>query len=71
MNRELKKVNKWLNANRLALNIDKTNFVGFHPPRIKIPEPVIIRFGRKKIKRKSCVKFLSILLDDTLDSRGP
>ena len=26
MNHELKKVKKWLDANRLALNIDKTNF---------------------------------------------
>ena len=66
MNRELKKVKKWLDANRLALNIDKTNFVVFHPPRIKIPEPVLIRFGRKKIKRESCVKFLGILLDENL-----
>ena len=48
MNRELKKVKKWLDANRLALNIDKTNFVVFHPPRIKIPEHVLIRFDGKK-----------------------
>ena len=47
MNRELKKMKKWLDANRLSLNIDKTNFVAFHPPSIKIPEPVIVRFGRK------------------------
>ena len=41
MNRELKKVKKkWLDANRLALNIDKTNFVVVYPPRIEIPEPV-------------------------------
>ena len=66
MNRELKKVKKWLDANRLALNIDKTNFVVFHPSRIKIPEPVIIRFGREKIKPESCVKFLGILLDENL-----
>ena len=49
MNRELKKVKKWPDANRLSLNIDKTNFVVFHPPRIKIQEPVIVRFGRKKL----------------------
>ena len=30
VNRELRKVRKWLEANRLALNIDKTNFVIFH-----------------------------------------
>ena len=30
LNRELRKVRKWLEANRLALNIEKTNFVLFH-----------------------------------------
>ena len=58
---------KWLDADILALNIDKTNFVVFHPPRIKIPESVIIRFGRKKIKRESCVRFLGVLLDENLN----
>ena len=52
MNRELKKVRKWLDANHLSLNIDKTNFVIF-----QIPEPVIVKFGRKKIQRENCVKF--------------
>ena len=35
MNRELRKVKKWLDANLLSLNIDKTNFVIFHPTVIK------------------------------------
>ena len=30
MNRELRYVKKWLDANKLALNIEKTNFVVFH-----------------------------------------
>ena len=66
MNRELKKVKKWLDANRLSLNIDKTDFVIFHPPRIKIPEPVIVKFGRKKIQREYCAKFLGVVLDANL-----
>ena len=45
LNRELKKVRKWLDANRLSLNIDKTNFVLFRSPQIKLVEPVVIRFG--------------------------
>ena len=57
MNRELKKVKKCLDANRLSLNIDKTNFVIFHPPRIKIPEKVIVKFGREKIQRENCEVF--------------
>ena len=30
VNRELRKVKKWLEADRLALNVYKTNFVIFH-----------------------------------------
>ena len=48
MNRELRKVRKWLDANHLALNIDKTNFVIFHSPQKKITEPVILKIGKKK-----------------------
>ena len=36
MNRELKKVKIWLDANQLALNIDKTNYVIFHFPKKKL-----------------------------------
>ena len=31
INRELKELRTWLIVNRLSLNIDKTNFVIFHP----------------------------------------
>ena len=55
-----------MDANRPLLNIDKTNFVVFHPPRVKIPEPVIVKFGRKKIQRENRVKFSGILFDATL-----
>ena len=32
-------------------------------------EPVVIRFGKKKIKRESCVKFLGIMLDANLSCK--
>ena len=57
MNRDWKKVKKWLDANRLALNIDKTNFVIFHSPHVKVPEPTVIRFCREKYKRKTVSSF--------------
>ena len=66
MNRRPKKVLKWLDPNRLSLNIDQTNFVVFHSPQIKLGEPIAIRFAKKKIKRESCVKFLGIMLDANL-----
>ena len=52
MNMELKKVRKWLDANQLALNIDKTNFVIFHSPQKQIDHQVVIKFMRKKFLKK-------------------
>ena len=57
---------KWLDANCLSLNIDKTNFVIFHSPRTKLSEPIVIRFCRKKIQREQYVKFLGVLSDENL-----
>ena len=41
MNRELKCVIKWLDANKLALNIEKNKFVLNHSAVQKITEPNI------------------------------
>ena len=66
MNRGLRKVKKWLDANHLALNIDKTNFVIFHSPQKKNVDPVILKIGKEKIRNENCVKFLGVLLDSSL-----
>ena len=34
--KNLKHVNIWLSANKLSLNIDKSNFILFHPPQKKL-----------------------------------
>ena len=67
MNREFKKVKKWLDSNRLALNIDKTNFVIFHSPHAKLSEPITIRFCRKRIQHENYVNFLGVLSDANLN----
>ena len=69
MNRGLCRVEKWLEANKLALNIKKTNFVVFHSPAKKLTEPIILKFGHKKITHANHVKFLGVLLDETLSWR--
>ena len=66
LNKELPKARKWLEANRLALNIDKTNFVIFHSPQNIPNDQVTIKFGRKTISQETCVKFLGVLLNSTL-----
>ena len=66
VNRELQKVRKWLEANRLALNVDKTNFVIFHSQQQKLTDHIVFKIGNKKIKHESFVKFLGVLLDSNL-----
>ena len=65
MIKHLKRVKKGLDANRLALNIDKTNFVLFHTNQKKETEPVI-KIWQEKICQENCVYFLCILLDSAL-----
>ena len=67
MNREVK---EWLEANKLALNIKKTNFVIFHSPAKKLMEPIIVKCGSKKITRANHVKFHGVLLVETLSWRS-
>ena len=47
VNKELRSVKKWLDANKLALNIDKTNYIIFHSPSVSIPSDVVIKIGKK------------------------
>ena len=60
VNRELRKVRRWLEANKLALNIDKTNFVFFYSHQHKLTDHIFLKMVRKKIKQESCVKFLGL-----------
>ena len=66
VNREQKKIKKWLDANRLALNITKTNYVIFHSPSKMIEQFIRIKLGSKSIDRANSVKYLGILVDSTL-----
>ena len=59
VNKELRKIKRWLESNRLALNIDKANFVLFHSASKKITEFITIKIGRKKIKQENHIAELS------------
>ena len=66
VNRELKKVRKWLEANRLALNISITNYVIFHSPAKNLNEFIRIKLGSKVINCVQSIKYFGILVDATL-----
>ena len=66
VNGELRKVRKWLDANRLSSNISKTNYVIFHSPSRGIDEFIRIEFGSKTLTRVDYIKYLGVLVDSTL-----
>ena len=66
LNKELKKVKLWLDSNKLALNIGKTNFVLFHSPQKKLSENIKLKIGNQEIQRTKYVKFLGVLMDEHL-----
>ena len=65
VNKELKKLSLWLNANRLALNISKTNFVIF-AAKNKPMQNVTILINKKAIQQAQYVKYLGVLIDSQL-----
>ena len=47
LNRDLISVNQWLCANKLSLNIDKSNFVIFRPPQNKVNYNIKLKIDNK------------------------
>ena len=66
VNQELKLLSQWLNVNRLALNVKKTNFVIFRSNRKAANYNVVLILNRKALAQKDHVKYLGILMDQHL-----
>ena len=52
INKELQKLYLWLNVNRLSLNIDKTNYIIFHPYNKPMKEHITIKINKNAMKEK-------------------
>ena len=66
INKELNKLYLWLNINRLSLNIDKTNYLIFHPYNKPMKKHITIKINKKAINEKVYIKYLGVLIDSTL-----
>ena len=66
LNNELIKVTEWLQANKLTLNIKKTQVILFKAKNKKIKEPLTFRINGEEIKQESSTKFLGINIDSKL-----
>ena len=69
VNNELKYVKRWLDSNKLSLNISKTNYIIFHSYADSIPLNTVIKIGKKHIAKVKYIKFLGVLLDEHLTWR--
>ena len=54
---------KWLNANQLSLNIDKTVFVTYGAYQNSIPLEIDIKIGNFNLKRVNSCKYLGVIFD--------
>ena len=66
VNKELGKLQLWLNVNRLSLNLKKTNYVIFHPFNKPLKHQVTIKIQKIALCQKTHIKYLGVIIDVTL-----
>ena len=67
MNFDLKHLVHWLNANKIALNVSKTELVVFKPNRKKLDFDMKIKLNGKKLQPTPSVRYLGIKFDANLN----
>ncbi len=66
MNDDLKLLFQWLCANRLSLNVSKTEFIVFKPPKTNLHARFMLKLNGSTILESSKIKYLGIILDARL-----
>ena len=67
VNDALSDIREWLCANRLSLNVDKTNFMIFSPRKTCNNVELCIKIGDKQIEEVKKCKFLGVIVDNQLN----
>ena len=65
INVELDKINEWLMANKLSLNVKKSNYKLFHMPQKFIQKPTL-NIGKSLLECVDCFNFSGIHFDKHL-----
>ena len=66
INADLKILYKWLLANKISLNCDKTEIIFFHKPGEKSPD-IKVKMNGHRIYPSDWIKYLGMHLDCTLN----
>ena len=67
INNVLIKVSKWLQVNKLTLNIKKTQVILFNAKNKKKKESLKLKINGENIKQVNSTKFLGIIIDSQLN----
>ena len=67
INTDMKNLTNWLNANKISLNIKKTELVIFKHMNKKLECPIKIKLSRKRLYPSKSVKYLGLKIDESLD----
>ena len=66
INADLRLIFQWLCANRLSLNVTKTGFIIFKPPRTHLQNRFTLTLDRTTIFESNKIKYLGVIMDDRL-----
>ena len=67
LNEQLCKVNQWLCVNKLSLNVEKSNFVIFHPPQKKVNYSISLLINNNILRQENSIRYLGIIMDSNLN----
>ena len=68
MNLNLNSVADWFKANKISLNVGKTNYMLLSRKKsLVVPEEMKLAIGQNLLDRVHCAKFLGIFIDKRLD----
>ena len=65
----MEKISEWFQANKLSLNIKKTNYTLFHKNSTKDDLPLKLldlKIVNNILKRRTSIKFLGVMLDENI-----
>ena len=67
INNDLKNLSNWLNANKISLNVSKTELIVFKPKKKKLDYDLKFKLNGKRLYPTNSVKYLGIKIDDKLN----
>ena len=66
INTDLRLIFQWLCANRLSVNVDKTDFIVFKSPRKSLKERITLKLNGKDIFESKKLRYLGLMMDEKL-----